>query len=147
MFEFLSQNRLVATGLLLIAGYGISAFADWDSEDDAFAPNGAISAAPSPDAIADEEELAAHSRRAAAPPSPPAEFYEEPAENADDMSLIDDAAGFDPSPEFDDFTATPDPSSPAISASSGEMRSNAGSADGADMSILAGDGEIEAEYN
>lgn len=148
MFELISQNRLVALGLLLIAGYGVTAYSDWDSESDAFAPNVAVSAGPSPDAIADEDELEAPPSRAAAPPPPPAGFYEDVAEGADDELLIDDAAGFDPSPEFDGSPIAQEPS--ASSRSSGPrrvVRSDSGSAGDEDVSIIVDNDEIEAGFN
>lgn len=147
MFELISQNRLVALGLLLIAGYGITAYSDWDSESDAFAPDVAVSSGPSPDAIADEEELEAPPQRVAAPPPPPAGFYEDAAEGADDESLIDDAAGFDPSPEFDGSPIAQEPSVSSSSAPRRVVRSNTGSAGDEDVSILVDNDEIEAGFN
>ena len=140
MLDFLSQNRLVALGLLLIAIYGIGAYVNSEDEAD-----------PVPSIVAQSGPVVEESAGPAGPapeprPVPPRPPSPEEFNDGDlsDEALIDDTAGFDPSPEGD-TTSEPDAGSQPNASQNTPVSS--GSEAGGDVSVIVDNDEIESQFN
>lgn len=139
MLDFLSQNRLVALGLLLIAVYGATTY--MNSDEDMLSNGTAEQADMQQERVkAGQEEEPRPSRRPT-PPNP--EEFNDASEDGDE-GLIDDTAGFDPSPEGDsELDQSPDNSDDG----GGYIPTTGGSSPEGEVSVIVDNTEIESQFN
>lgn len=140
MLDLLSQNRLVALGLLLIAVYGATTYMNSD-DDKLSSGNPEQIEMPQERVEASAAEEPRPTRRPPPPPSP--EEFNEASEDGDE-GLIDDTAGFDPSPEGG---SEGEPSSDDSDDGNGYIPTTGGSSPEGEVSVIVDNAEIESQFN